>query len=112
MIQPKAATKVSAQNGVGAANFTATVYGSIFSTTTSLEEPLGTAAVAGSRAYSQVNTQSSAVNGLPSCQVTFFFSFQITDLPSAARVPSSRPGTVSARIGRRLPSASQPASGS
>ena len=51
-----------------------------------------TAAVAGLRAYSQVKTQSSAVNGLPSCQVTPFFSFQVTDLPSAARVPSSRPG--------------------
>ena len=30
-MQPAAETKVSAQNGVGAANFTATVYGSIFS---------------------------------------------------------------------------------
>ena len=71
-----------------------------------------TAAVAGLRAYSQVKTQSSAVNGLPSCQVTPFFSFQVTDLPSAARVPSSRPGIDSARMGLRLPSASQPASGS
>ena len=50
------------------------------------------AAVAGSFAYSQLKTTSSAVNGLPSCQVTPCFSFQVTDLPSAARVPSSRPG--------------------
>ena len=71
-----------------------------------------TAAVAGFSAYSQVKTQSSAVNGLPSCQVTPFFSFQVTDLPSAARVPSSRPGIDSASTGRRLPLASQPASGS
>ncbi len=70
------------------------------------------AAVAGSRAYSQVKTQSSAVKGLPSCHVTPFFSFQVTALPSADKVPSSRPGIVSARMGRRLPSASQPASGS
>ena len=71
-----------------------------------------TAAVAGSREYCQVKTTSSAVKGWPSCHLTPFFSFQVTDLPSAASVPSSRPGIDSARIGRRLPSASQPASGS
>ncbi len=44
-------------------------------------------AVAGSATYSQVKTQSSAVNGLPSCQVTPFFSFHVTDLPSLATPP-------------------------
>ena len=70
------------------------------------------AAVAGFLAYSQLKTTSSAVNGLPSCQVTPCFSFQVTDLPSAARVPSSRPGMEAASTGLRLPSGSQPASGS
>src|SRR5258708_30477760 len=79
---------------------------------TSLKEPMVSVAVAGFLAYSQVKTTSSAVKGWPSCQVTPFFSFQVTDLPSAASVPSSRPGIVSARTGRRLPSPSQPASGS
>ena len=69
-------------------------------------------AVAGSRAYSQVKTTSSAVKGWPSCHLTPFFSFQVTDLPSAASVPSSRPGIVSASTGWRLPSRSQRASGS
>src|SRR6267142_2831839 len=45
------------------------------------------AAVAGSAAYSQLKTMSSAVNGLPSCQTTFFFSFQVIDLPSFATAP-------------------------
>ena len=49
-----------------------------------------TAAVAGSAAYSQLKTTSSAVNGLPSCQLTPCFSFQVTDMPSAARPPFSR----------------------
>ena len=44
------------------------------------------AAVAGSIAYSQLNTTSSAVKGWPSCQVTPFFSFQVTDLPSGLSV--------------------------
>ena len=70
------------------------------------------AAVAGSLAYSQLKTTSSAVNGLPSCQVTPCFSFHTTDLPSAASVPSSRPGIEAASLGLRLPSASQAASGS
>ena len=36
MIMPAGPTKASAQNGVGWLNFTITVYGSIFSTVTSL----------------------------------------------------------------------------
>ena len=50
------------------------------------------AAVAGSMAYCQLKTTSSAVKGAPSCQVTPFFSFQMTDLPSAATPPFSRLG--------------------
>ena len=70
------------------------------------------AAVAGFLAYCQLKTTSSAVNGLPSCHFTPCFSFQVTDLPSAASVPSSRFGIEAARNGLRFPSASQPASGS
>jgi hypothetical protein len=51
----------------------------------------------------QVKTTSSAVKGCLSCQVTPFLGFQVTDLPSAPRVLSSRPGTVSASRRRRLP---------
>ena len=71
-----------------------------------------TAAVAGSLAYSQLNTTSSAVKGLPSCHLTPGLSFQVTDLPSADRPPFWIDGISAARIGMRLPSASQLASGS
>jgi hypothetical protein len=37
-----------------------------------------------------LKTTSSAVNGLPSCQVTPRLSFQVTDLPSAAGRRSAR----------------------
>ena len=70
------------------------------------------AAVAGSAAYSQLKTQSSAVNGLPSCHFTPCLSFQVTDVPSLARPPFSMVGISAASTGTRLPSASQPASGS
>ena len=70
------------------------------------------AAVAGSAAYSQLKTMSSAVNGLPSCQTTFFFSFQVTDLPSLPTAPFWIEGISAARIGTRLPSGSNAASGS
>src|SRR5580704_5505007 len=46
-----------------------------------------TAAVAGSVAYCQLNTTSSAENGWPSCHLTPGLSFQVTDLASAARPP-------------------------
>jgi hypothetical protein len=62
--------------------------------------------------YSQVNTQSSAVKGLPSCQTTFFLSFQVTDLPSLARPPFWAVGISAARVVARLPSGSHEASGS
>ena len=55
--------------------------------------------VAGSAAYSQVKTKSSAVRGFPSCHWTFFFSFQVTDSPSRARPPFWRVGTSAARTG-------------
>src|SRR4249920_3543857 len=63
MIMPSAATKSVAQNGVGFENVTRIVSGSTFVTVASLYTPVVTAAVAGSFAYSQVKTQSSAVNG-------------------------------------------------
>jgi hypothetical protein len=68
--------------------------------------------VAGSLQNSQLKTTSSAVKGLPSCQVTPRLSFQVTLLPSADRPPFCAGGISAARIGTRLPSASQPASGS
>ena len=58
-----------------------------------------TEAVAGSLAYSQLKTASSAVNGLPSCQVTPCFSFHVTDLPSAAMPPFSLVGITAASLG-------------
>ena len=49
--------------------------------------PVVTAAVAGSVAYSQLKTTSSAVKGFPSCHWTFRLSFQVTDVPSLATPP-------------------------
>ena len=109
---PSAATKAVAQNGVGLAKATLTVWESTLVTMTSLKTAMVTAAVAGSFANSQVKTQSSAVNGLPSCHVTLRLSFQVTDLPSAATPPFSRVGISAARMGTRLPSLSQTARGS
>jgi hypothetical protein len=73
---------------------------------TSVEE------VAGSRMNCQLKTTSSAVKGWPSCQVTPRLSFQVTERPSADRPPFSRVGISAASCGIRLPSKSQPASGS
>ncbi|MET3345622.1 hypothetical protein ABIF52_006003 [Bradyrhizobium japonicum] len=70
------------------------------------------AAVARSAAYCQVKTTSSAVKGLPSCHRTPCFSFQVTLVPSGERPPFALVGTSAARQGMRLPSLSQPASGS
>jgi len=74
--------------------------------------PLVVQALAGSAAYSQLKTTSSAVNGLPSCHCTFFLSFQVTDRPSFATAPFCRLGTSAASTGTKLPSGSQTASGS
>ena len=109
---PSAAQNAVAQNGVALAKMTRMLCESIFSTFTSLNTPIVTAAVAGSAAYCQVNTQSSAVKGWPSCQVTPLFNFQMTVLPSADRPPLPCVGTSAARMGTRLPSLSQQASGS
>src|SRR5262245_15912602 len=109
---PRTPTKASAQNGVGLVKWTLMVWLSTFSTLMSLYVPMFVDAVAGSATYSQVNTQSSAVNGLPSCQVTPFLSFQVTDLPSLARPPFCAVGISAARLAARLPSGSQEASGS
>src|SRR5262249_39875070 len=68
--------------------------------------------VAGSITYCQVKTTSSAVNGLPSCQVTPRLSRHVTDRPSRASRPLATVGTSSERTGMRLPSASYDASGS
>src|SRR5438093_6738486 len=59
--------------------------------------PLVVAAVAGSITYSQVNTTSSAVNGLPSCHCTPFLSFRVTESPSRARPLLSIVGTSATR---------------
>ena len=72
----------------------------------------GTAAVAGSLAYSQLNTRSSAVRGLPSCHLTPGLSFQVTDLASAASPPFWIDGNLGGENRLELPSASQLASGS
>src|SRR5258708_39458364 len=71
--------------------------------------PLLVAAVAGSAAYSQVKTTSSAVSGLPSCQETFFFSFHVTERPSFATPPFLRLGISAASRATGVPSPSQPA---
>src|SRR5262245_4819914 len=78
----------------------------------SLYAPEVTAVEAGSATHSQVATTSSAVNGFPSCHVTFFLSFQVTDSPSFEIPPFWRVGTSAARTGSRLPSGSNEHRGS
>src|SRR6185503_1594105 len=82
MIRPRVLTNGSAQNGDAFGYSTRTVYGSMADTLMSLYVPIVTAAVAGSAAYSQLNTTSAEVNGLPSCHWTSFLSFQTIVLPS------------------------------
>src|SRR5713101_10042853 len=112
MIMPRTPTNASAQNGVGLSKAILTVWLSIFWTFMSLYDPIVTAAVAGSVAYSQLKTTSSAVKGLPSCHWTPFLSFQVTDLPSLATPPFCTLGISAARTGDRLPSGSHDARGS
>ncbi len=109
---PRTPTKASAQYGVGLGKVTRTVWLSTFSALMSLYVAIQAAAVAGSAAYSQLNTTSSAVNGLPSCHCTPFLSFQVTVLPSFESPPFCRLGTSVARMGARLPSGSHEARGS
>src|SRR5215813_4605427 len=106
---PRTPQNASAQNGVGFWNVTRIVWLSSLSTLMSLYVPMLTDAVAGSATYSHVNTQSSAVNGLPSCHATFFLRCQVTDLPSLARPPFWAVGISAARTAERLPSGSQDA---
>ncbi len=64
------------------------------------------AAVFGSFTNSQLKTTSAEVNGLPSCQVTPFLSFHVTDRPSLLTPPFWTDGTSAASTGKRLPSGS------
>ena len=73
---------------------------------TSRYAPLVVAAVAGSMMYSQVNTTSSTVNGLPSCHWTPFFSFTMIESPSRATPPFSIVGISAVRFGTMVPSGS------
>ena len=68
--------------------------------------------VAGSAAYSQLKTTSSALKGLPSCHLTPFLRRHTTEVPSRATPPFSTLGSSAARIGTTPPSGSKPASGS
>src|SRR5437762_740726 len=72
----------------------------------------GCGPVAESAANSQVRTTSSAVKGWPSCHTTPCLSFHVTDVPSLASPPLSRLGMSAARIGTKLASGSNAASGS
>src|SRR5215469_3473311 len=64
---PRALTKASAQNGVCFWKSTLIGWSSTLETLMSLYAPIVVAAVAGSEAYSQLKTQSSALKGSPSC---------------------------------------------
>ena len=110
---PRAPQNASAQNGVGRLKTTLTAWVSRRSTRSiSRYAAIVHADVAGSAAYSQLKTTSSAVKGLPSCQTTPFLRFQITHVPSRATPPLSILGTCAASTGTTLPSGSKPASGS
>ena len=103
-----------AQYGVGRLKTSRTVCASIRSTRSSFlgrPGPRGVA-VAGSAAYSQLKTTSSAVKGLPSCQSTPGLSFQVTERLSRDTPPFWRLGISRARMGTRAPSGPNDASGS
>ena len=110
---PRAPQNASAQNGVGRLNTTLTVWASSLSTRSMSRYVASVhAEVAGSAAYSQLKTTSSALKGLPSCQVTPFLRRHTTEVPSRATPPFSTLGSSAARIGTTPPSGSKPASGS
>src|SRR5262249_35180120 len=99
VIIPPLPQDASAQDRWGLLKNTFTVWLSGISTlATSRYAPTVSAAVAGSATYSQVNTTSSAVNGLPSCQVTPRLRRHVTHVRSRARVPAGMLGTSAARI--------------
>ena len=107
MIMPRLPQKASAQNGCGRAKPILIVWLSTLSIfAISRYEPSVTAAVAGSITNSHVKTTSSAVNGLPSCQVTPFLRRQVTEVPSFASKPLATDGISAASTGTRLPSGS------
>src|SRR5262245_59296394 len=104
---------VTIQYGVGWVKVTLTVCESVASTCLTLRNtPILGDAVAGSAAYSQLKTTSSAVNGLPSCQSTLGLSRQVTVVPSFDTPPFCTLGTSRARTGVMLPSRSKYTSGS
>src|SRR5207247_4307990 len=85
MIIPDGPQKPADQNGIGDLKTSLTVWLSSLSIRLmSRYWPTVTAAVPESITYSQLKTTSSAVNGLPSCQATFFLSRQVTESPSLA----------------------------
>src|SRR5688572_20562585 len=96
------------QSRVGSLNVTRASRSLTFSTDLMLVYwPCVTAAVAGSEAYSQLNTTSAAVRGLPSCHFTPLFSFQITHLPAGSSMPFSTEGTSLISRGTKFASASR-----
>ncbi len=100
---PRLPQKASHQKGCGLLKTILTVWLSRVSTRViSRYAPLVTAAVAGSATYSQLKTTSSAVNGLPSCQVTPRLSRHVTQVRSLARVPLPALGISAARIGHEV----------
>src|SRR2546426_1804282 len=77
--------KAAIQNGVGALKVSLTVWVSTASARSIAWSPTTPGdPVAGSITYCQLKTTSSAVNGLPSCQVTPRLSRHVTDRPSRA----------------------------
>src|SRR5947207_4025012 len=98
---------VTIQYGVGCVNVTFTVCESSASICFTLRNsPTWGDAVAGSAAYSQLKTTSSAVNGLPSCHVTLRLRRHVTLVPSFDTPPFCRLGTSRASAGTMLPSVS------
>ena len=105
MIMPRLLQKGSAQKGTGFLKVILTVWLSdLVDPLDVLVGPEVVAAVAGSAAYSQLKTTSSAVKGLPSCHATFFLSRQVTERPSlltrrSARSESRRRGWHQVAVG-------------
>src|SRR5437867_7928970 len=107
MIWPVGPQNGADQNGIGCLNVILAVWlSSLSMDLMSRYWPCVVAAVPGSMTNSQLKTTSSAVNGLPSCQVTFFFNRHVTDRPSLLTMPFCTLGTSAARIGKMLPSGS------
>ena len=107
MICPVGPQNGADQNGIGCLNVIFTVWlSSLSMVLMSRYWPWVVAAVPESITNSQLKTTSSAVNGLPSCQPTFFLSRHVTEVPSRLTAPFWTLGTSAARIGTMLPSGS------